>query len=94
MLQATQPAVCDQCVAALLRHWYSMLHAAAMQACASTTIINYAPSLLEISGMQRHGDSILYSSGVGIGKVSCCLTSGVQYGRPATSQPFTSTIGG
>jgi hypothetical protein len=46
-----------------------MSHAAAPQACASTTIINYAPSLLEISGMQRHGDSILYSSGVGIGKV-------------------------
>lgn len=44
---------------------------AILQACASTSILNYAPALLEDSGMQQHADSILWSSGVGIGKVHC-----------------------
>lgn len=39
------------------------------QACASTSIINYSPELLEQSGMQQHASSILYSSGIGLGKV-------------------------
>ena len=47
--------------------WDTMRH---VQACASTSVINYAPELLEQTGMQRHADSILYSSSVGLGKVN------------------------